>query len=211
VIVQPFHTLTAVAAPLLRDNIDTDAIIPSREIKAVSKCGLAAGLFAGWRYRSAAAREPDPDFVLNQPRYRGAQILLTGDNFGCGSSREHAVWALAEYGFRAIIAPGFAPIFAGNCVNNGLLALRLPKSTVQALADAVQAAPEATPLTIDLEMTLVSGGIPGGVPFAIEPDVRSRLLEGLDAIEASLRALGQSDAFYVRDRSRRPWVYLEDA
>jgi 3-isopropylmalate/(R)-2-methylmalate dehydratase small subunit len=206
---RPFHTLTAVAAPLLRDNIDTDAIIPSREINAVSRRGLAPALFAGWRYRSAASREPDPDFVLNQPRYRGAQILLAGDNFGCGSSREHAVWALDEYGFRVIIAPGFAPIFEGNCINNGLLALRLPKGKVQALADAVQADPEAT-LTVDLDKTEVSGGSSGAVRFAIEPEVRSRLLEGLDAIDASLRALGQMDAFSVRDRRLRPWVYLED-
>jgi len=117
---QPFTRLTAVAVPLIRDNTDTDAIIPSREMKTVSKVGLSDGLFAGWRYREIGGRDPDPTFVLNDPAYAGAQILLGGDNFGCGSSREHAVWALAEYGFRAVLAPSFSPIFAANCVRNGL-------------------------------------------------------------------------------------------
>jgi 3-isopropylmalate/(R)-2-methylmalate dehydratase small subunit len=210
----PFRTLTAIAAPLLRDHVDTDAIIPSREITQVGKQGLADGLFAGWRYRSPAGRIPNPDFVLNQPAYAGARILLSGENFGCGSSREQAVWALAEYGIRAIVAGSFAPIFAANCVNNGLLPLRLPAATVRALADSAMpgpdtpGAPRALPITIDLDRCLVSSASLGSVAFTIEREVWLRLREGLDAIDVSLRALGDLDSFYERDRRARPWVYL---
>jgi 3-isopropylmalate/(R)-2-methylmalate dehydratase small subunit len=205
---QPFQTLTAVAAPLLRDNVDTDSIIPSREIKSVSKQGLAAGLFAGWRYRGAGERDPDPDFVLNQPRFSAAGILLAGDNFGCGSSREHAVWALADQGFRAIIAPSFAPIFHDNCINNGVLALCLPRATVAALADAILTLQADPHLTIDLDRQELSGVATGVIAFSIDAEVRLRLLEGLDAIDLSLRRLTDLDAFYERDRQERPWVYL---
>jgi 3-isopropylmalate/(R)-2-methylmalate dehydratase small subunit len=239
---QPFHTLTAPAAPLLRDNIDTDIIIPSHEIKSVSKRGLAEGLFAGWRYRAASAsprdlesarererasdhhradqradqrdhrrdhqRDPDPEFVLNQPRFAGAAILLTGENFGCGSSREHAVWALAEHGFRAIVAPSFAPIFHDNCINNGVLALCLPRATVSALVDAILTSHGIPSLTIDLHRQELSGTALGVIPFEIDADVRLRLLEGLDAIDLSLRLLTGLDAFYQRDLQERPWVYL---
>jgi 3-isopropylmalate/(R)-2-methylmalate dehydratase small subunit len=208
---QPFRTFTAPAAPLLRDNVDTDSIIPSREIKSVSKQGLAGGLFAGWRYRAASEREPNPDFVLCRPEFAAAGILLTGANFGCGSSREHAVWALAEYGFRAIVAQSFAPIFFENCVNNGLLALCLPRATVQALADAVLAAPRDTRLTIDLEHGLISGTPLGDIAFDLDGDVRLRLLEGLDAIDATLRRLTGLDAFFERDRRDRPWAYLSSS
>jgi 3-isopropylmalate/(R)-2-methylmalate dehydratase small subunit len=205
---QPFGILTAVAAPLLRDNIDTDSIIPSREIKAVSKRGLAAGLFAGWRYRTADARDPDPDFVLNQPRFAGAGILLAGENFGCGSSREHAVWALLEQGFRAIVAASFAPIFYDNCINNGALALCLPRATIAALADAIMS-PQGDPhLTIDLERQELRAAATGVIRFSMDADARLRLLEGLDAIDLSLRKLTDLDAFHRRDAQERPWVYL---
>jgi 3-isopropylmalate/(R)-2-methylmalate dehydratase small subunit len=127
---EPVRLLTAVAAPLLRANIDTDTIIPSREMKSVAKTGLAAGLFAGWRYTAIGGREPNPEFVLNQPAYAGTRILLGGENFGCGSSREHAVWALHEYGIRAVIAPSFAPIFFGNCVRNGIVPVVLPAAQI---------------------------------------------------------------------------------
>ena len=122
--------LTGVAAPLLRANVDTDAIIPSREMRSVSKSGLAKGLFAGWRYDRIGGREPNPDFVLNQPAHAGTQILLSGENFGCGSSREHAAWALLEFGIRAIVAPSFSPIFQMNCVRNGVLPVRLPAESI---------------------------------------------------------------------------------
>ena len=126
---QPFAAHCGVAAPLLRSNVDTDAIIPSREMGRVSKRGLSIGLFANWRYADPRARIPNPEFVLNQPAYAGASILLGGDNFGCGSSREHAVWALAEFGIRAILAPSFGAIFQKNCIANGLLPARLSRCT----------------------------------------------------------------------------------
>jgi len=205
---QPFRTLTAPAAPLLRDNVDTDTIIPSREIKSVSKQGLAAGLFAGWRYRAAAGQEPDPEFVLNQPRFAGTAILLGGENFGCGSSREHAVWALADYGIRAILAPSFAPIFHDNCINNGVLALCLPRDTVAALAASLLTSTGEPILTIDLERQELFGPATNLITFSMDVDARLRLLEGLDAIDLSLRRLTDLDAFYRRDREQRPWVYL---
>jgi 3-isopropylmalate/(R)-2-methylmalate dehydratase small subunit len=204
---QAFKTLTAIAVPLVRDNIDTDAIIPSREIKRVGKVGLADGLFAGWRY-VAGGREPNPDFVLNDAAYAGARILIGGSNFGCGSSREHAVWALADQGFRAIIAPSFAPIFHDNCINNGVLALCLPRATVAALADAILTLQADPHLTIDLDRQELSGVATGVIAFSIDAEVRLRLLEGLDAIDLSLRRLTDLDAFYERDRQERPWVYL---
>ncbi|MEY2884302.1 MAG: hypothetical protein RL490_2026, partial [Pseudomonadota bacterium] len=138
----PFTMLTSVAAPLIEDNIDTDIIIPSREMKTTGKTGLKDGLFAGRRY--AEGRVENPDFVLNRAGFRDAAILLAGDNFGCGSSREHAVWALAEYGLRCVIAPSFSPIFAGNAVRGGVLPLVLPAAEIAALAAV------AGPLTVDL-------------------------------------------------------------
>jgi 3-isopropylmalate/(R)-2-methylmalate dehydratase small subunit len=202
---QAFKTLTAIAVPLLRDNIDTDAIIPSREIKRVGKLGLAEGLFAGWRYL-AGGREPNPDFILNDAAYAEAEILIGGSNFGCGSSREHAVWALAEYGFRAILAPSFAPIFFDNCLNNGLLAARLPAESIRLIATHAP-----TPLTLDLERCEVTGAGFGPLAFSIEPHARARLLDGLDAIDFTLRSSAAIDAFRAADRNRRPWAYLEDS
>ena len=134
----PFTTLTSIAVPLMRDNIDTDAIIPSREMKTVGKTGLADGLFAGWRYTEVGGRAPEPGFVLNDPAYAGAAILLGGANFGCGSRREHAAWALAEYGFRAVIAPSFNPIFRGNCVRNGIVPIELDAACVRGGAPAAR-------------------------------------------------------------------------
>jgi 3-isopropylmalate/(R)-2-methylmalate dehydratase small subunit len=206
--VRPFTTLTAVAAPLVRDNIDTDTIIPSREIKSVRKTGLADGLFAGWRYLDAAARVPDPDFILNDPACASAEILLAGANFGCGSSREHAVWALAEYGIRAILSPSFAPIFFDNCINNGVLPATLPETAIRTIAATLGAA--AQRLTVDLQCCSVSGTF-GQAPFTIDENARARLLEGLDAIDVTLRSVAAIDAFRLADRQRRPWAYLEDA
>jgi 3-isopropylmalate/(R)-2-methylmalate dehydratase small subunit len=204
-----FDVLTAVAAPLLRANVDTDAIIPSREMKSVSKHGLADGLFAGWRYTTIGGREIDPQFVLNQPAYAGTQILLSGENFGCGSSREHAVWALLEYGIRAVVAPSFAPIFHGNCVRNGILPVRLEAAGIARLADSVAPDPQRRVLTVDLVRQRVSG--PGGLEFAfeIEREEREMLLEGLDAIDLTLKHRDAIDAFRDRDRAQRPWIYLQ--
>jgi len=197
----PLIRLTAIAAPLLRENIDTDAIIPSREMTSVSKTGLADGLFAGWRYTRVGGREPNPDFVLNQPRYRDARILLGGPNFGCGSSREHAVWALAEYGFRAIIAPSFNPIFQGNCIRNGVAPVVLPAESIAQIA-ALDA-----DVTVDLATLHVSAGENSWL-FALADGPREMLMEGLDAIELTLKRRPEIAAFRAADAERRPWVYL---
>lgn len=205
---EKFTTLTAIAAPLLRINIDTDAIIPSREMKHVSKDGLAEGLFAGWRYRAPGSREEQPDFILNRAPYRRARILLAGQNFGCGSSREHAVWALHEWGIRAIIAPSFGSIFQGNCVRNGIVPVVLEQASVEALARQVEAAPEQHPLTVNLEARSVTA--PGGLAFSFQiPDAdREMLLEGLDAIAVTQKRDAEILSFRERDRARRPWIYL---
>ena len=203
------RSLTAVAVPLMRANVDTDAIIPSREIKKVGKTGLAEGLFAGWRYRGIGTRDVDPEFVLNKPQYACARILLGGESFGCGSSREHAVWALHEYGFRAIVASSFAPIFFGNCVRNGVLPATLAGDSVAQLAVVVEAAPTRNLVTVDLERCEVSA--PGAAPyqFTIDAESREMLLQGLDPLALAIKRRPAIEAFLARDRSERPWVYLQ--
>lgn len=206
---QKFDVLTGVAAPLLRANVDTDAIIPSREMKTVSKSGLADGLFAGWRYARIGSREPDADFILNQPAYAGVEVLLAGENFGCGSSREHAVWALAEYGIRAVIAPSFAPIFRGNCVRNGVLPVTLDAASIERLAAAIVADPQRLRVTVNLVRQRVSA--PGDLEFQFEldPESREMLLEGADAIDLTLKHRDAIESFHARDRAQRPWIYLQ--
>jgi 3-isopropylmalate/(R)-2-methylmalate dehydratase small subunit len=205
---EPFTTLTAVAAPLLRANVDTDAIIPSREMKTVARTGLADGLFAGWRYTAIGGREPNREFVLNQPAHAGTRILLAGENFGCGSSREHAVWALAEYGIRAIIAPSFAPIFHGNCVRNGVVPVRLAAADIAALAAAIAPDPQARRITVDLAAQRVTGPDGATYAFPIEAGAKEMLLHGLDAIDLTLKMRPAIEAFLARDRVERPWIYL---
>jgi 3-isopropylmalate/(R)-2-methylmalate dehydratase small subunit len=201
----PFTTVTAVAAPLLLNNIDTDAIIPSREMKSTGKTGLAEGLFAPWRYLTPGTRDLNPEFVLNQPRFADAQILLGGSNFGCGSSREHAVWALAEYGIRAVIAPSFAPIFAGNCTRNGIVPVVLDEAAITGIAAS------AGPVTIDLAAQSVS--IPEGScwSFAIGAEAKAMLYEGLDAIDLTFKHRPEIAAFQDADKAARPWIYLGDS
>lgn len=194
----PFTTLTAIAAPLIRDNIDTDAIIPSREMKSVGKTGLADGLFAGWRYTAIGSREPDPAFILNDPRYAGAQILLAGANVGCGSSREHAAWALAEYGFRAIVAASFNPIFRGNCVRNGIVPVEIDATLID--ADG--------PITIDLPRQTLTSASGRDIAFAIDAEAKAMLIGGLDAIDITLTRAAEIARFREADRNRRPWAYL---
>ena len=206
-----FTTHTGIAAPLLRPNIDTDAIIPSREMKTVSKAGLADGLFAGWRYVSTlhepSSRELNPDFVLNQPPYKNATVLLAGANFGCGSSREHAVWALKEYGFKAIIAPSFGAIFFGNCVRNGLLPITLNETSIKKLADACEANPEASMLTIDLARQIVQSPNGEHFNFPISALHHEMLLHGLDPIALTLKMESAISSFQDNDKKIRPWIY----
>jgi 3-isopropylmalate/(R)-2-methylmalate dehydratase small subunit len=206
---EKFTTHTGVAAALLRSNVDTDAIIPSREMKTVSKTGLAGGLFAGWRYLDVAARTPNPDFVLNRPEQRGSSILLSGLNFGCGSSREHAVWALKEYGIRAIIAPSFGAIFAGNCVRNGILPLVLTEAQITELAESVAANPQRRPLSVDLEEGTVTDASGKSYPFELPASQREMLLKGLDPIALTLESAPLIAAFQAADRQNRPWIYLD--
>lgn len=205
---EKFTSLTAIAAPLLRINVDTDAIIPSREMKRVSKDGLAEGLFAGWRYLAPGSRDENPEFILNRPPYREAQILLSGINFGCGSSREHAVWALHEWGIRAVIAPSFGAIFQSNCVRNGIVPVVLDNAIVETLARQVEADPARHRLTVDLTGQAVTG--PDGTrhPFTLPEADREMLLEGLDAIAVTLKRDAEILAYRERDRTRRPWIYL---
>ncbi|MBB3047044.1 3-isopropylmalate/(R)-2-methylmalate dehydratase small subunit [Litorivivens lipolytica] len=205
---QPFTHHKGIAAPLLQANIDTDAIIPSREMKLVSKKGLGEGLFAAWRYKLPGSREINPDFILNQPAYNNTSILLGGPNFGCGSSREHAVWALVEYGIRAIIAPGFGSIFYNNCIANGLLPIVLAESAVSSLAETCKSAPQRDRIAIDLHNQSVTSPRGEVFTFEIAPDARDMLLNGLDSIGATLQKTAAIDAFEEKDRTRRSWAYL---
>ena len=205
---EKFLELTAIAAPILRINIDTDIIIPSREMKRVSKEGLGEGAFAGWRYQEPGSREENPDFILNQAPYQDAKIILSGDNFGCGSSREHAVWALVDWGIRSIIAPSFGSIFYGNCVRNGILPVVLEDKIVKELAKQVEQAPADNLISINLEHC--TGTSPEGenYPFDIAPGDREMLMEGLDAIAVTMKRDDGILAFQARDHLKRPWVYL---
>ena len=192
----PFATLTSIAAALIRDNIDTDIIIPSREMKSTGKTGLADGLFAPWRYLDVDAHTPNPSFALNDPALANAQIMLAGANFGCGSSREHAVWALTEYGIRCVIAQSFAPIFESNCVRNGLLPVTLEAANIATFV--------GQSITVDLAAQTA-----GGFPFTIGAEAKAMLIEGLDAIDLTFKHREAIATWQAADRNDRPWVYLE--
>lgn len=187
------------AAVLAVDHVDTDQIIPSREMRSVGKAGLAEGLFAGWRYSDAGERAPEHDFVLNRPESEGASILVSGENFGCGSSREHAVWALAEYGFKVILARSFGSIFAGNCVRNGILPAVLPAGFLSTIrtGDKVE---------VDLSSCTVSVG-GEHADFEIDAYSQALLLKGQDPIDLALAQKDLIDGFTEEDRQRRPWLY----
>jgi 3-isopropylmalate/(R)-2-methylmalate dehydratase small subunit len=197
-----------VAAPLLRDNVDTDAIIPSREMKTVSKSGLAAGLFAPWRYLDAQARTPNPNFVLNKPPYTDASILIAGHNFGCGSSREHAAWALGEFGFRAILAHSFGAIFKNNVVRNGILPVELKWPDLETIGEWVTSNPYENAISIDLDAQTVSAGPLGSVDFEIDAEAKLMLLHGLDEIGLTEQFSEEIKAFENKDKLIRPWNYL---
>ncbi|MEX2123984.1 MAG: 3-isopropylmalate dehydratase small subunit [Woeseia sp.] len=200
-------TFRGIAAPLMRINVDTDAIIPSREMKRVSKTGLSEGLFANWRYLDPGAREPNPDFILNQAPFDRASILLAGKNFGCGSSREHAVWALKEWGIRAVIAASFGSIFASNCLNNGVLPVRLDEDTVETIAADVMEDPLANQVTVDLEKRRIVSG-DRVWEFDIGERERQMLLRGLSPIAMTLQSDDRISKFEADDTRRRPWAVL---
>jgi len=210
---EPFRTLTGLVAPLDRANVDTDAIIPKQFLKSIRRSGFGPNLFDAWRYLDRGEpgidvrqRRVNPDFVLNQPRYQNAQILLARRNFGCGSSREHAPWALTDYGFRALIAPSYADIFFNNCLKNGLLPIVLPESEVDALFHDVLAFPGFR-LCVDLERQTVST-VDGAKTrsFDIEPFAKHCLLNGLDEIGLTLRHADEIRAFEARYLAQRPWL-----
>lgn len=201
---KPFTTHTGVAAPLLIDNVDTDQIIPSREMKRVSKLGLGGGLFAGWRYEGGDKALENPDFVLNQDAYRNATILLSAQNFGCGSSREHAVWALADYGIRAVIAESFGRIFRNNCARNRLLAIDLGASDIERISAIAGDSPVS--INLQLEQILLPDG--SALPFSIEAGDRDMLLKGLDYIDFALQFEDDTSRFTEADRNTRSWAYL---
>jgi 3-isopropylmalate/(R)-2-methylmalate dehydratase small subunit len=211
---QPFRTLTGLVAPLDRANVDTDSIIPKQFLKSINRSGFGPNLFDAWRYLDRGepgvenTRRPvDPDFVLNQPRYQGAQILLAGRNFGCGSSREHAPWALLDYGFRALIAPSFADIFFNNCFKNGLLPIVLSGREVERLFHETAAFPGFR-LTIDLEQQTVTTTDGKAVfAFEIEPFRKHCLLNGLDEIGLTLTHADQIRAFEAGHKTDQPWLF----
>ncbi len=206
---EPFEQHTGIAAPLIQLNIDTDAIIPSREIKSVSKKGLEDGLFAEWRYLSLKTRKENPEFILNQEPYRRASLLLAGENFGCGSSREHAAWALSQWGIRVIVAPSFGSIFYNNCIQNGILPIVLETEKIRELQTFVEINPAANQLTVDLRATTITAGSNTQYCLEIEPTNRQNLLQGLDTIGSTLKMMSSIEAFEENDNQRRPWVYFQ--
>jgi 3-isopropylmalate/(R)-2-methylmalate dehydratase small subunit len=210
--VQKFDTLKGLVAPMDRDNVDTDAIIPKQFLKSIRKTGFGPNLFDELRYldpgypgQDPASRRPNPDFVLNQPRYKGASILLARKNFGCGSSREHAPWALDQYGFRAIIAPSYADIFFNNSFKNGLLPIVLSEAQVSALFDEALAFPGYS-LTIDLARQVIVKPSGGELPFEVQAFRKYCLLNGFDDIGLTLRQADKIRAFEAQRLVQKPWL-----
>ena len=201
----PVKIISGIAAPFLRINVDTDAIIPSREIKAVSKEGLAEGLFSEWRYTSIADRTPNDEFILNREPFNRSAILLTGDNFGCGSSREHAVWALQEWGIKAVIGSTFGSIFYGNCIRNGLLPIQLSTDDLQKLIDFVEKDPESNQILIDLETLSINFGS-SEINFEFDKKYQASLLEGLDEIQQTLKLNDEISSFEEKHLKQNPWL-----
>jgi 3-isopropylmalate/(R)-2-methylmalate dehydratase small subunit len=207
---EKFTVLRAIAAPLLRENIDTDTIIPIQRLVGGSRHSeMGRYAFESWRYLSDGRETPD--FILNREPYRRARILLAGRNFACGSSREGAVWALAQMGFRAVLAPSFGDIFFNNCFQNGVLPVVLAQPTVEAIARQVEADPERNEVTVDLTRCVVVAPDGGETPFAIDDLRRQGLLEGLDDIALTLRREADIARFQADDRAKRPWVYAVEA
>ena len=206
---QSFTTHTGLALPLRRANVNTDEIIPARFLTTVTRTGLGDALFSNWRYLDDG-RTPNPDFILNEPRYQGASVLVADDNFGCGSSREHAPWALGEYGFRALIAPSFADIFYNNCFNNGILPIAVPQDVVQMLFSAIEAQ-SGYLLTIDLAAQTISMPDQQTIHFEIDPFRKERLLKGLDIVSWTLSMSDEIVAYEQRRAQEAPWLFPQSA
>ncbi len=207
-----FTVHKGLVAPMDRDNVDTDAIIPKQFLKSIQRSGFGPNLFDAWRYldkgepgQDPATRRPNPDFVLNQARYKGASVLIARQNFGCGSSREHAPWALGQYGFRAIIAPSFADIFFNNCFKNGLLPIVLPHDQVSRLFDEVNAF-VGYELTIDLGAQRVRKPDGSALEFDVQPFRKYCLINGFDDIGLTLRHADKIRAFEAERLARMPWL-----
>ena len=208
-----FTQLTALVAPLDRANVDTDAIIPKQFLKSIRRAGFGPYLFDEWRYLDRGEPEMDcsnrplnQDFVLNQPKYQGAQILLTRENFGCGSSREHAPWALEDYGFRAIIGSSFADIFYNNCFKNGILPIVLSADLIDQLFNEVT---DGYQLSVDLENNVITTPSGRRIGFSIDENRRYRLLNGLDDIALSLQHADKIKAYEAERAKRAPWLFKD--
>ena len=209
---QAFTVHQGLVAPMDRENVDTDAIIPKQFLKSIARSGFGPNLFDEWRYldkgepgQDLSTRKPNPDFVLNQPRYAGASVLIARKNFGCGSSREHAPWALDQYGFRAIIAPSFADIFFNNCFKNGLLPIQLPEAQVARLFDEVAAFPGYR-LTVDLPRQVIVKPDGSELPFDVQPFRKYCLVNGFDDIGLTLRHADKIRSFEAERLARMPWL-----
>ena len=207
-----FTVHKGLVAPMDRENVDTDAIIPKQFLKSIRKTGFGPNLFDEWRYldkgepgEDITKRKPNPDFVLNQPRYAGASVLLARKNFGCGSSREHAPWAIEQYGFRALIAPSYADIFFNNCFKNGILPIVLPEAQVAQLFDEVAAFP-GYELTIDLERQVIVKAQGDEIPFDVQAFRKYCLINGLDDIGLTLRYKDKITAFETERLAKKPWL-----
>lgn len=198
-----FTTLTGIAAPLKITNIDTDMIIPKQYLKTIQRTGLGKGLFSEMRYREDGS--DNPDFVLNKPAYKGTKILVAGDNFGCGSSREHAPWALLDFGIRCVISTSFADIFYNNCFQNGILPIKVPQADLDKLMDDAERGSNAT-LTVDLEAQEIHGPDGGVVRFDIDPFRKHCLLNGLDDIGLTMTKDTTISAFEKSKTSQHPWL-----
>jgi 3-isopropylmalate/(R)-2-methylmalate dehydratase small subunit len=200
---EKFKTITSAAAPLAFINIDTDMIIPKDYLKTIKRTGLGKGLFAEMRFNEDGSQKPD--FVLNNPAYKNAEILVAGDNFGCGSSREHAPWALLDFGIKCVISTSFADIFYNNCFKNGILPIQVSQQQLDMLMEDAQRGSNAT-LTVDLESQTIKGPDGGEIKFDIDADRRHRLLNGIDDIDESLQKNEAIDKFETGMRENRPWV-----
>ena len=201
---QPFTTLTGIAAPMPAANVDTDKIIPARFLKTIARTGLGKSLFANVRYREDGSE--NPDFILNREPYRKAEILIAYENFGCGSSREHAPWALLDFGIRCVIAPDFGDIFHNNSFKNGILPIRLPRDTCERLMEDAKLGANAR-LTVDLERQVVVRPNGEEISFEVDPLRKHLLLNGLDDIGQTLQHAASIDSYEARQKAAQPWLY----